>query len=64
MPRERKDAKYLNVHIERELYERLEAFCKEFGQTKTAATEFALNMYMTEMTSRMKGRQTDAKEDI
>lgn len=64
MPQVKKDAKYLNVHIERKLYERFEEFCKKYGQTKTAATELALCMYMSDIENRMKGTKTDAGENV
>lgn len=46
MGRPKKDAKYLNVYIEKNIYTRLENFCKEQGQSKTVAAERALTMYM------------------
>lgn len=60
----KKDAKYLNVHIERELYDRFDVFCKEYGQSKTAATEIALRMYMTDVENKMKGNKADAGENV
>lgn len=49
MSRPKKDAKYLNVYIERDIHEQFDEFCRKFGQSKTVATERALKMYMKEM---------------
>lgn len=64
MAQQKKDAKYLNVHITRKLYDAFDAFCKKYGQSKTAATELALRMYMTDIETKMKGNKTDAREDV
>ena len=40
--RPKKNGTYLNVCIETPIYERLEAFCDDAGQTKTVAVERAL----------------------
>lgn len=61
MPKAKKDAKYLNVHIERQVYDDFTKFCKKFGFTKTGATELALKFYMEDVESKMKGRHEDAK---
>lgn len=53
MGRPRKDAKYLNVYISRDIHERFAAFCDNVGQSKTVATERALELYMKDMTKRM-----------
>lgn len=39
MPRQKKDAKILNIRLDREIYEKLEKFCEESGQSKTVAVE-------------------------
>ena len=46
MARPKKDGKYLNVRIETAIYERLEKFSEESGQSKTFAVERALMEYM------------------
>lgn len=51
----KKDIKYLNVCMERELHEEFEAFCEEFGLSKTGATENAIRMYMDKYRKAMKG---------
>lgn len=47
--KQRKEVKYLNASIDKELHDEFNLFCKEMGQTKTAATEKALRMYMDKM---------------
>lgn len=47
--RKKKDAKYLNVYLDRKLHEEFEDFCKDIGQNKTVATERAIRMYMDAM---------------
>lgn len=48
MPRYKKDAKILNIKLSTPIYEKLEAFCEESGQTKTVAVERFLNKCMDE----------------
>ena len=45
MARPKKNGKYLNVCIQEDIYQRLEAFCLTAGQTKTIAVERALLQY-------------------
>lgn len=46
MPREKKDGRYINYYISRDVYEKLERYCDEMGQTKTIAIERILNSYL------------------
>lgn len=46
MARAKKNGIYLNVCIEAEIYEKLDNFCIEAGQTKTVAVERALEEYI------------------
>lgn len=46
MARPKKNGKYLNVCIQEEIYQKLEDFCSEAGQTKTIAVERALMQYI------------------
>lgn len=39
MPRQKKDAKILNIKLAREISDQLEQFCEETGVSKTIATE-------------------------
>ena len=48
MARTKKDAKILNIKLEREIYEKLERFCDESGQSKTVAVERFLNKALDE----------------
>lgn len=64
MSRQKKDAKYLNVYIERSIYDRFEEFCKKHGQSKTAASELALTQYMDRMEKLLEGADTNAGKSI
>ena len=48
MPRTKKDAKYLNIKLDRTIYEKLERFCEESGQSKTVAVERFLDRCLDE----------------
>lgn len=39
MPRKKKDGRYINYYLERELVERLEQYAEQKGQTMTTAIE-------------------------
>lgn len=62
MPQKKKDAKYLNVHIARDLYEQFDEFCKKYGYTKTSATERALVLYMNDVDKKMRTEVQDDAE--
>ena len=47
MSRTKKDAKILNIKLDREIHEQLETFCDESGMTKTIAVEKILAQYLT-----------------
>ena len=49
MSREKKDSKAFSCKFEREIFERLEEFCKLSGQNKTVVVERALEMYIDAM---------------
>lgn len=46
MSRTKKDAKILNIKLDREIHELLEQFCDESGMTKTIAVEKILAQYL------------------
>ena len=46
MPRSKKDGNYLNIKLDRQLYERLENACEIGGQTKTTLVERAKDVYL------------------
>ena len=48
MAKPKKNGTYLNVCIEKPIYERLEAMCDDAGQSKTVAVERALTLYLDE----------------
>ena len=48
MPRQKKDAKILNIKLAKEISDQLEQFCKESGISKTVATEKILSKYFEE----------------
>ncbi len=45
MSRSKKDAKFLNMKLDREIYDLLEKFCDETGMTKTMATEKIMDQF-------------------
>ena len=46
MPRERKDGQYINLRIDRNLYDRFSRYCDREERTKTAALERMLRTYL------------------
>ncbi len=48
MSRTKKDAKLLNIKLDRTVHEQLEQFCQESGMTKTIATENIMEFYFKE----------------
>ena len=45
MPREKKDGRFINYYIKREVYEALKKYAEEKGQTITTALERILEDY-------------------
>ena len=45
MPRQKKDGRHINYYIDRQIFEELEAYAKEKGQTVTTALERILRQY-------------------
>lgn len=52
MPRQKKDAKILNIKLAKEISDQLEQFCEESGISKAVATEKILSKYFEEYFSR------------
>ena len=52
MRKPKKDGKCLNIVIERTIYDQLEQYCAEVGQTKTTAVERILKQYLAERAKR------------
>lgn len=58
MPRQKKDAKILNIKLARKISDQLEQFCEESGISKTVATEKILSKYFEEYFSRPEEERT------
>lgn len=58
MPRQKKDAKILNIKLAREISNQLEQFCEKSGISKTVATEKILSKYFEEYFSRLEEERT------
>lgn len=54
MSREKKDSKAFSCKFEREIFERLEEFCKLSGQNKTVVVERAVKKYLEENLEKMR----------
>ena len=61
MSRAKKDAKILNIKLDREIHEMLEKFCEESGMNKTIATEKILSRYLGEYFRKPKDERTIIK---
>lgn len=48
MSKQKKDGRSLNCVIARSVFEQLEAYCEEVGQSKTTAVERILKQYLSE----------------
>ena len=48
MPREKKDARYLNIKLASKVYDQLDRFCAETGVNKTIATEKIMERFFKE----------------
>lgn len=55
----KKDGKSLNCVIDREVFEQLEAYCNEVGQTKTLAVERILKQYFKDYYKSTMPREMD-----
>ena len=53
MAREKKDAKPFSIRMDRTIFDRLNQFCEESGQSKTKAIERAINMYINDYDIKM-----------
>ena len=54
MPREKKDAKAFACKFDREIFERLDEYCRISGQNKTAVVERAVEKYLNDNFEKMK----------
>ena len=57
MARQKKDSVILNVKVEREISEQLEAYCAETGQSKTVAVERMLGKELAEYFNQPEGQR-------
>ena len=48
MAREKKDGRHINYYIDRKIYDKLDAYAKEKGQTVTMALERILEKFFME----------------
>ena len=54
MPRKKKDAKAFGCKFDRDIFLRLEEYCKLSGQNKTAVVERAVQKYLDENLEKMR----------
>lgn len=54
MPRQKKDSKNFACKFDREIFEKLEEFCRLSGQSKTVVVERAVEKYVTENMEKMR----------
>lgn len=58
MPREKKEGKYINLKINKNIYQRFDAYCKKEARTKTAALERMINAYLDQYDKYSKKRRS------
>jgi hypothetical protein len=61
MPRQKKDAKTLNIKLETAINEKLERFCGESGQSKTVAVKRFLDRCLDEYFEKPKKLENQIK---
>ena len=54
MPRQKKDAKILNIRLAADVNDQLEQYCEDSGQTKTVAVERALSAFIDDYYAQQK----------
>lgn len=64
MSRAKKDSQALNMNLEKGLHDRLLAYCKLSGLTKTATIERALQMYLNDCERKQSIIEQYDKKDI
>ena len=57
MPRQKKDGRHINYYIDRKVFEQLETYAQEKGQTITTALERILSQFFEQ-----RGRKDDMGE--
>lgn len=63
MSKQKKDGRSLNCILERKVYDQLEAYCDEVGQTKTMAVERILNQYFSDYYSTKENKTVGSSEE-
>ena len=58
MPRQKKDGRHINYYIDRKVFEELEAYAQEKGQTMTTALERILFQFFEQ-----RGKENNTDED-
>ena len=58
MPRQKKDGRHINYYIDRKVFEELEAYAQEKGQTMTTALERILSQFFEP-----RGKENNTDED-
>lgn len=53
----KKEIKYLNVCMDKALYEELDQFCKKYGMSKVGVTETAIRLYMKNVNNAMEANK-------
>ena len=61
MGRTKKDAKVLNIKLDRAIYDRFESYADQLGQTKTTAIERILTKHLDEYDRQIEMRNNDNK---
>ncbi|MCQ2502808.1 MAG: hypothetical protein MJ084_03490 [Saccharofermentans sp.] len=54
----KKDARIVNMKLEKTVYDKLDLFCEETGLSKTVATEKILDKYLTEYLDRPESKRS------
>ncbi len=54
MPRQKKESQPFSIRMNKAIYERLNEYCEESGQSKTVAIERAISMYIDDYDGKKK----------
>ena len=54
MPRTKKDGKFLNCYVDKEILEKLERYCGKTSIPKTSVVEKALSQYLMQFEEKIK----------
>lgn len=54
----KKEARIVNMKLDKNIYDKLDLFCEETGLSRTAATEKILDKYLTEYLERPEGNRS------